>query len=206
MKYLVNICFSFILTFSGVAALNAQDAMLLMNGKEVVGKLVTIDSVTVEFERDKKSKRKIIRYKKEKVFSITKADGSKVYIFQPDSFETEILSIEEMELFVYGIREARLGYKAPIALWEGIFCGVVSGFVGAVVGPFYAPIPIAGNSILVGNFPSKVNIESVLNPNYFKKETFLAGYKEEANFKRMKNVTIGSVIGFAIGYAAFSAL
>ena len=53
---------------------------------------------------------------------------------------------------------------------------------------------------------SKVYIESVLNPNYFKKDTFLAGYKEEAKFKKMKSVTVGSIIGFTIGYATFLAL
>ena len=206
MKDFVRIIFSFVMAFSGMACVNAQDAILFINGKEESGKLVGIDSVAVEFERDKKSKKKNFRYKKEKVFSVTKEDGSKIYIYEPDSFETEIISIEEMEFFVYGIREARLGYKAPVALWEGVFCGITSGFIGAIVGPFYAPIPIVGNSILVGSFPSKVNIESVLNPNYFKKETFLAGYKEEANFRRMKNVTIGSIIGFAIGYSVFSAL
>ena len=103
---------------------------------------------------------------------------------------------------MYGLREAKKGYKSPLAFWEGFFCGITSGFVGAGVSPFYAPIPIAVNSIVTGQIKPKVYIEPVVNPNYFKKEPFLAGYREEANFKKMKNITLGSIIGFPIGFAA----
>ena len=181
-------------------SLKAQDNILFLNGKHEEGKVLEIDSLSVRFERLKNGKKKTIYYPKHKVFSIQLQNGEKTFVYSPDSLETEMLTIEEMELFVLGQQEARKGFKAPIALIEGFFCGLVCGYFGNAY-MFHTPVPLVANSVLIGKFKTKVNIEQVLNPNYFKRETYLAGYREQAGFKKMQSVTIGSLIGLATGFA-----
>jgi hypothetical protein len=200
MKRKLDVLLLALLALFAIDSLQAQDNILFLNGKSEEGKFLEIDSISVRFERLKKGKKKIMDYQKHKVFSVQMGNGDKTFVYAPDSLETEILTIEEMELFVLGQQEARKGFKAPLAFFEGFFCGVVCGYFGNAY-MFYTPVPLVANSLLIGKFKTKVNIEQVLNPNYFKRETYLAGYAEQAGFRKMQSVTIGSILGLTTGFA-----
>lgn len=138
------------------------------------------------------------------LYSINKADGTKIQVYQPTMEEEgDTLTVEEMQSFVIGGYFGSSKYKAPWATAEGFIVGAASPFAVAAAGlnPLLSIVIPAGNSSIVGlTNPSMKKIQKNY-PQWSKDPVFVEGFKEAAKRKRIKNSIKGGILGMVLGIA-----
>ena len=135
----------------------------------------------------------------EEVFSYTAPSGDTRYYFEPDTALG--YSLEEMEAFVYGERDARYTITGRGWFWGGLGTGLVAGYLletsvfSLAVPPLFAlsaRIPVI-----------RIKPEYISNSRFQYNPDYATGFDTQARSKNTIEALKGSAIGTALGILAF---
>ncbi|NNF02256.1 MAG: hypothetical protein HKN22_06190, partial [Bacteroidia bacterium] len=120
------------------AAVEAQNKMTLLNGKEINISNYEVGDYLIEYEIEKRNKIRSRRLNKFKVFDIANADGSTVVIYEQDSLDRLSMSVKQVRDYIDGEQYALKTYRADMNSAGSFVVGAGSGLF-----TFYGlPIPV----------------------------------------------------------------
>jgi len=166
----------------------AQDTILLVNGKMLEKNILEINDEYISVKRKKTSIRRI---QTASVFSVKYNDGKEKILYKMDLNSGFTLSTNDMQSFVFGEKWGRQNYKAP---WATVF-----GFIAGAAGGYYqfwgAPVPVVASIAIGATGPKRKYFDEMpskcQNNNYFKN-----GFKDYARKKKTANAIKGGLVGF----------
>lgn len=192
---LISLLF-FLLKFSFF--LNAQDTLILLNGKTLVVKNASVNGYSVTYHTlNENSKMKQINT--DKLFSIIHADGSERIVYLPDSLETDEYNVKEMRMYVKGEQDAIKYYKNNLNKAGAFFFGAASAYLS-----FYGIVGPAVYATAVGSFSPELEKQKVSDPALLNINEYREGYDRKMRDKKTKNAILYGLTGFAAGIATFS--
>jgi tetrahydromethanopterin S-methyltransferase subunit F len=192
--------FSFIILFLFSLALHAQDKIVLLSGKVINAKSVTINGYTIAY-RTTGEKSKLRKVDPENVFSIQYADGSEKIIFIRDLTDTLEYTVEQMRMFIKGEQDAALYYKNIPNKVAGFAVGVGASFFsiyGLVLPPLYGTI--------VGAHSPNMEKMQVSDASLLNDYDYREGYKTKVRNRKVRNGVLSGFIGFAAGFVALAVI
>ncbi len=191
----LNIILFFFLAFSFNLAFG-QDEILFLNGKILKGKV--LDKTNYEFTFKDVSEREFV-IDKYRVFSVTQ-DNKENIVYEYDTLSGNFLKVEDMQMFVYGERDAHYSFKPQFANYCALGFGAAAGFMMQRDQSFvYLPAPLVFTTVTL-LFPTRVNQKKLKDTKYLKEDEYLRGYERIARSKRTQGVLRNSVIGMIGGY------
>lgn len=194
--------FTFFLCFFLITILNTvlgQDLMLKLNGKEIKDvKVLDITANTIQFQEfGKENGRKKSIYR-DNVFHIVYANGTEKVTYLPDPTDKEEYTIEQMRMFILGVRDSRKVYHHIPSFAVGLIAGVAGPFfANYTLGPLIALPPALGT--LVASIGSPNMNKQKVDPKFLNNEEYMMGYSHQARKKKIRNAFLSSLVGVAAG-------
>lgn len=213
-----------LLLFLSISTLNAQDKILLLNGKSYEGKFLSKSEDLVNFNFVKKSgKIKPFSFEKTRVYSFTKEGEQESVLYRRDTSILHYYSQYEMRMFIYGEKDAYKRYKVTrpwvtgfaigfgVSMYdtylnEGYTCKngneVTKGFfkrqpsLAQFIVPFVVPLT-------TGAIKPKMNAKFASDPTFLANEYYIEGFKKVRRFRRVKSSLLGTLCGVATGMLAY---
>lgn len=174
----------------------SQDEILFLNGKILKGKVLDKTKYEFTFKDDSNKEFVIDKYR---VFSVTQNNKEDI-VYEYDTLSGNFLKVKDMQMFVYGERDAHYSYKPHTANYLALAVGAATGFMMQRDQSFvYIPAPLVYTTITL-LFPTKVNQKRLKDTKYLKEDEYLRGYERIARSKRTQGVLRNSVIGMAAGF------
>jgi len=215
MKPTITIIISMVLLCA-----NAQDSLLLMNGKIILGKISKVESGKVYYSLMEKTRLKSIET--DDLFSISYNNLGIKYFYSHDTTSGNFLTRDEMYTFLMGQNYARENYRAPLSTAGGVLFGITGGVIGFwgmtipcayvfISGikepgfvyneklPYQFDIKYIETEPLIVNKPGFSNERPKIMPEgtpIFADPLFKEGYIYAAKDRKVKNAIIGGVAGF----------
>jgi hypothetical protein len=198
----------------------SQHRILLLNGKEIFGKVTDTSKPEIEYQFTKKNGKVLERFiEKSRVFSITDTITNQERIIYQKDTETDY-SVEEMRYYIKGEQDAAKGYKARTTFAVGFVTafgvvaadsyGKVRNSQGEILEGFYHREPgiinIAYPMVftLLSSIPKvKVNVNKLDDKSYLNHTAYLDGYERVARSKKIFSGLKGSALGIASGIATY---
>jgi hypothetical protein len=180
---------------------NAQDSLLLMNGREMECTILA-DTGTVLLLQMTKRSGKIVQREihKNDVFSVTMRGETEEILYLQDEMLGNIYSADEMRYYLAGENDARQNFDpwptfavgfalcAGVSLWGG------DGYMTAV-GP---PIMYT----LIQLIPKiKIREKSMSHPEYKYNDIYADGFEPPARTRKLSRAMEGAFLGSATGVA-----
>lgn len=199
---LISLC-----SFNNVHA--QVSSLLMLDGKTIQisdYKLDTSDYYEgkIEFVTSKgSSKDKYI----DEVFSITDASGNETVIYKPSLELGEVLTVDQMRLYINGLNQAKNATISPMVFYGGLMAGFGSVMLpkpelqfgdNSMNVPLGIMVPVTYIGLVGANTPKAEVLQQQL-PNTPSNEHYLMGYQEGVRKKRFKNSIIGAAIGVVGG-------
>jgi hypothetical protein len=181
--------------------INAQEQLLLLNGKVFTGNAIDTTGLKVVFERiNSSNKNKMMSYYRDEVFSIQYTNDEKVFFF-PSEFYDEDYTIENMRMVVYGKRDARYHFKTKWVLPTGAAVGFLSAYFSkGSVFTLFVPLLYTG---IVQIPVVKIQKESISSVDFIGNEFYKEGYNRLARSKRTKHALVSSICGVLAGLLTY---
>lgn len=180
---------------------NAQEEILLMNGKQYKGTVLDTSGVEVIFNITKaNNKVKTKSFYHDEVFSINYDLQEKVFFF-PDIYYFDEYTIDNMRMVVNGRKDAYYQFKTKWVLPVGFAVGAASAILmeGSI---FTLLVPIAYTGIV--QIPLiKIQKESISSPDFIGNNFYAEGYNRSARMKRTKHALLSSVVGVLSGLLVY---
>ncbi|MDZ4750950.1 MAG: hypothetical protein SGI87_04980 [Flavobacteriales bacterium] len=181
----------------------AQDALLLMNGREWKGNIQGEEGSVILFEvTNKKGKEKIKEVHKNDVFSYTKSGESSVILYVQDTNFGDIYSVDEMKVYIQGEADARDNYHARLTALVGfLLSGTAAyltegGLIGSISFPIaYGILQLAPKILIREKFMS--------NPNFKFNDVYADGFEPVARSKKILSGLGGGFLGAAAGIGVY---
>ena len=224
MKTKIIVTFTLLIAFST----NAQDKLLLLNGRIDKGEIIADKDATFDFKIYKnEAKEKIISYDKYRIFSITDSNGKESILYKKDTTIGYLLTENQMRMSIYGQRDAHENYGGRSHYLGGFILGLAAtlfdtyefGLSKKEIADGVAPVPtglfLREPSVFPVLFPlsitlgaslltSKIMKDDVSNMGYLNSEEYVEGFNKVKKFKRIKNSFLGSLTGAAMGFLGYS--
>ncbi len=180
----------------------SQDRILLMNGKELKGRILEKGIGEVNYKHKVRGDWKEEAFAKGRIFSLKPAGAPEEVLYEQDSSIGNLLERGEMRYFIHGEQDARSGYTAP---WTTVG-GVVIGGVGAYFLEFTIFTLAVPLVYTLGSTIPKVRVDegTVSDPAYLDREFYLKGYERQARNHRLLNALKGSVGGILLGMGIYA--
>ena len=161
-----NLIFFFFLI--SPAMLRSQDVLLLMNGQFLSCRVLSDTSTIMDVEMTKRNgKVKKREIHKSDVFSYSKGGGPEIILYAKDSLYGDIYSIEEMQIYLVGERDARENFKWwPTAAVGFALCGTIAYLSGDGYVTTFAPPVLWTAAQLIGKIRIREKYMSDLNYKY----------------------------------------
>ncbi len=193
-----NVAILFLFTlFLFAINVNAQDKLLFLNGKTLAGKILKQTDYEFSFQDKKNKQYNIDKYR---VFSFTKNEKESI-VYKFDTLAGNFLKVEDMQLYVYGERDAYITYNSHFTSVLGLAIGGAGGYFMHKDQSFlYVPIPLI-YTVLTLPFGTNVKHQDrVKNQKYLKEHEYLRGYDRVARSKRTTNALKSSFVGMGVGF------
>jgi hypothetical protein len=199
--------FFLFLFFVGIKISLAQDTINLINGSRLLVQMIDTNATSLRYSYKKKSETKVESIEKDEVFSIDYGNGKHTIVYQQDSLSEEnYMSVEDMQAYIIGERDAVKGFRSPITTISSAAVGVASGlmpiFLISQWSAVLSPIPPAAYVGISGARWIKISRSHVSNPKYLKSESYIEGYDHAARGKRIQNALIAGGCGLVVGTIA----
>jgi len=135
------------------------------------------------------------------LFAIHQPDGTRKLLYFHDEGFGNYYTVDEMQDFIFGERDALLKYRGRAAFWGGMGFGAVTGFalqgsVFSIVTPFVWT--------LGATFPVIRIKEKYMSDPTRKTQPYKSGFARTARTRNMIQGLKGSVIGLGIGVLSYS--
>jgi hypothetical protein len=175
----------------------AQDKILLIDGRVITVKNLSLSGYKIAYRTVNKNKLKKIDT--ERVFSIQYADGSEKVVFTPNLQDSLDYTVPQMRMFVKGEQDATRYYKnnlnKGIAFTIGVGASLFA-IYGLVAPPLY--------STVIGAFSPNMGKMKVSDSSLLNDQDYLEGYKSKVRNRKIRNSLLSGFIGFAAGAVAIS--
>jgi hypothetical protein len=147
----------------------------------------------VAYKKSLDNKAKIRALDLREVYAVHYKDSARVITYVQDTFTTDsYMDVESMGRYVNGEKYAIGHYKAP---WVTVG-GTVAGFTGPMlINFFYGLLVPAAYTGTLGVIPVSTRKLSKEQPELYADPYFVAGYKQKARKKKVKNALWGSLVG-----------
>lgn len=184
----------------GTSISYGQDTLVLLNGDIRNGHITHYDSVSVTYDFQKRKKTNTRTLSSEIIFSIKKENSPVQIIYTQNGSFNHQLSVPDMEVYLFGIQDAKLQYKAPWAFWGGVAFNAGVGYLlydnfWAAAGPLMYSVGIGISKIKMHPSAHR-SVQITSNPFYQE------GYLKIARSKKVYNALSGSLFGLIIGMSA----
>jgi len=177
--------------------INAQDKLLFLNGKILEGKILKQTDYEFSFQ-DKKNKQ--YRIDKYRVFSFTKNAVENI-IYKYDTLAGNFLKVDDMELYVYGERDAYHTYNSNLVNAFGLAFGGATGYFMHKDQSFiYIAAPFIYTTLTLPFGTSIKQQNKIKNKDFLKEDEYLRGYDRVARSKRTTNALKSSFFGMGAGF------
>lgn len=180
------------------AVSNAQDTLLLINGREIPAKSIDLKDYTIAY-RTAGEKSKLKTIDPYRVFSIRYQDGTERVIYQKDPTDPYDFTPEQMRLFIMGEQDAARYYHNNVNKGAAFLVGAGSSIFaiyGLLIPPLY--------STVVGSFTPSMERMKVSDPAYREIPEYCEGYQRKVRDRKIRNSLVSGLIGFAVGFAAYN--
>jgi len=214
LKMKIILVFTLFIAFG----LNAQDKLLLLNGRVDRGKIVEDKESSFDFKIYKNGgKEKVIPYDKYRIFSVTNIEGKESILYKRDTTIGHFRTENQMRMYIYGQRDAHNNYGSNHHFLGGFVLGFTAaifdtyefekpgGFFKRTPSIFPVLVPLA-IPLGVSFLPSKIMKDDVSDIGYLNSEEYVEGFNKVKKFKRIKNSFLGSIAGVATGLISYYAL
>lgn len=199
MKFFALISILLLIIFS--SEMRAQDTINLLNGKQIFAKSIYEEPNSSLLKYDisfhGKDKQKVIDLLN--IYSVNYTNNTEKIFYRQDSAIGFDLSVQQMNFYILGERDAIKNYKAPWITAGGF----VAGILAAHYLQFYSLITPAVYAAAFGLFTPKLHSSPNLNYSTTSNYNYLEGYRYTATRKKVKNALLGSIVGIA-AYAIIS--
>jgi|TARA_R110000782_G_scaffold267159_1_gene362279 hypothetical protein len=179
-------------------SVSAQDELLFLNGKQLEGKILEYNKYQLTFQTKKDKELTIENYR---LFSFSK-DSKDTILYKYDTLEGNFLSEKDMQLFVYGGRDAHLTYSSKFSNKLGFVVGAGAGYFMHYDQSFIfvaTPLVYALGTLV---FPTRVKQRKIKDLQYIKEDEYLRGHERVARAKRTQNALVSTLIGLGVGFTA----
>jgi len=139
---------------------------------------------------------------RDEVFSYTPDVGKEKMFYFYEEPVGNLATVEEMNAFVIGERDARLGVNGSAWLFSSMALGLVTGYVaeGSILSLAIPPI-----LALTARIPVvKIKEKNIQDLSFKYNEDYAAGYERYARGVYARKALIGSAIGTALGLISFA--
>ncbi|MCC7232256.1 MAG: hypothetical protein IT242_04885 [Bacteroidia bacterium] len=192
--YLLIILFS-VLIHTG----NAQDTLVLINGKTLIVKSVELKDYTIAYRTLNSQKSRLRTMDPERVYSIKYHDGTEKVIYVRDTLDPVDFTAEQMRWFITGEQDADRYFK------NHLNTGIAFAFgFGSALGAFYGLLGPPLYSTVVGSFSPNMKKQKVSDPAYLQISEYKEGYERKARDRKIRNSLLGGLAGFAAGIVTFT--
>lgn len=136
---------------------------------------------------------------REEAFAVIHPSGETRYFFEPDSLLD--YSLEEMESFVYGQRDAMYTVRGKGWFWGGMGVGLAAGYLleTSVFSLAVPPLVALGARIPVVHVKS----EYISDARFFNDADYASGFATRARGKYTMEALKGSALGVALGMVVY---
>ena len=194
---------AFLISMFSFSQLKGQDTITLLSGKVINVEILETDSFAISYNYQKKNKTKKKTISSDLVFDITYQNGTIDTIYKTDPSIDQYLTIDEMQLFIWGEQDALKYYKATFTTIFGVAFGAGFGYL-LHDGFYVAGVPLV---YTVGAGVSKISIRNeeyrsstvLSNPAY--QEGYIKVARSKKAFNALASSTAGTLIGVLIGNA-----
>lgn len=138
---------------------------------------------------------------RDEVYSFEKADGPEEIYYFYDPFLGNDFTVEEMEAFVVGSRDARYTISGRGWFWGGMAVGAGAGYLLRLSVFSLAVPPVVALSARIPTIHIKPKYISDMRFQY--NEYYAAGFEAQARSKNTIEALKGSALGTALGIVAF---
>lgn len=192
----------FLLFFISSIRLFSQDKIVLISGKTIEGKIISVTEDTIRFQFPEKQKTETGYIESYRVFSIVYPDGKETVIYKYDTLTVNDRTEEELRNFITGEQDALRGYKPSSA---AIFSLLISGTTAFLLkGSFIIiVVPFVTYMAFAALLKPGIDKNSVRNPGLLSNPDYIEGYKRIAKSKKNRNALWGSVIGAGVGLGVY---
>lgn len=193
-----NISILFLFTLCLITInVEAQDKLLFLNGKTLEGKILEQTDYEFSFQDKKNKQYNIDKYR---VFSFTKNEKESI-VYKFDTLSGNFLKVEDMQLYVYGERDAYLTYNSHFVNAVGLVIGGAGGYFMHKDQSFlYVPIPLIYTTLTLPFGTNVKHQDKIGNQKHLKENEYLRGYDRVARSKRTTNALKSSFVGMGVGF------
>jgi hypothetical protein len=184
----------------------AQDTIIMYDGRHIPIKNYNLNEELQEIEyTSAKGKTKVIDL--EDAFSIKSSDKEKI-LYQTDSSKSQYMCVDDMKCYVKGAESANESYAATVATVAGLVIGAGSMAYAMADNTKLNMLmaPLVPLSFCIGislTKPCESRIKQRY-PEWSNNERFVAGYKNQARKKRVRNAIVSSAAGMLFSFATMS--
>lgn len=181
---------------------SGSDRILLMNGKELEGRILEEEEGKVTYKYLKRGDWKTEALAKYRIYSLNPEGEEERILYEQDSAIGNDLSRDQMGNFILGERDAMQGYRAPYTMAGGLVLGAVGAYA-LEWSVFTLTIPLV---YTLGATAPKIRVDksTVSDQDLLESDHYLKGYEREARSKRLFNALKGSVGGIVIGMVTYA--
>jgi len=177
--------------------MSAQDKLLFLNGKILEGEILEQTDYEFSFQDKKNKQYSIDKYR---VFSFTKNDKESI-VYKYDTLAGNFLKVDDMQLYVYGERDAHLTYNSNFVSAVGIAFGGVTGYFMHKDQSFlYIAAPFVYTTLTLPFGTSIKQQNKIKNKDFLKEDEYLRGYDRVARSNRTTNALKSSFVGMGVGF------
>ncbi len=197
----ILIFLSLVLLFQNPAL--SQDKILLISGKTIEGKVLSVATDSIRYEYPFNGKKTHVAYVETfRVFSITFNNGNEKVLYKYDSLTVNDRTEQELRNFIAGEQDALRGYKPAFA---GVLGFGISGALAFIInGSFFVILaPVATYIALSFLYRTSIDRSSVRDAKLLSNPDYIEGYKRIAKSKKNRNALWGSFLGAGVGYGVF---
>lgn len=215
----------FLLSLFSSKTSNAQDNILLLNGKSFEGKFLSKSEDLINFDFIKKSgKAKSFSLENSRIYSYTKSGEEESVLYKKDTSIYHFYSQYEMRMFIYGEKDAYERFKVTrpwvssfaIGLGVSLFdtylnnsyttpegLKIDKGFLNRQpsIAQFLIPFVVP---VITGAIKPKMKAKFASDPTFLANENYIQGFKKVRRFKRVKSSLFGTLCGIATGMISYT--
>lgn len=174
-----------------------NDTIFFMNGDILQCDILDDSQIEVVFEFQKRKKRKQLGVHKSEIFGIINNGITEIY-YEENEIVGDDLSVNEVEIYLAGQRDARELYSTKKVFYEGLGISLATSIAGEA-GLLAVTVPIIVYPATQYIPYIKIKEETIVNPSHKFNLIYAEGYEGVARGKRVIAALKGSAVGTVVG-------
>ncbi len=177
---------------------DAQQTILLLNGKKIEATDVHVGAEYIQYTFSKKQQKKTKELDRYEVFSITDEKGTEDFIYQPaDSLDSSITYVRD---YITGIQAARLNYRDKgLSVSSAIAGGAANALFLGPAFLYALPIPMLFSAAAVNLTDRQVKLPADTDERLRNSPGFEVGYRTTTKNIRLQQSLKWGYISMGIG-------